>query len=65
MPSLARGAQVRLDLLRWDEVDLSVEARLLEVKSTVPATEMDDLSDEEDEDVELLIPPETTPATET
>ena len=31
MPSLARGAAVRLDLLHWDEVDLSVEARLLEV----------------------------------
>ncbi|MGN6389440.1 MAG: ribonuclease catalytic domain-containing protein, partial [Burkholderiaceae bacterium] len=31
MPMLARGVQVRLALLRWDEVDLSVEARLLEV----------------------------------
>jgi exoribonuclease-2 len=31
MPSLPRGAQVRLDILRWDEVDLSIEARLLDV----------------------------------
>jgi exoribonuclease II len=28
---LARGTQVRLDLLNWDEVDLSIEARLVEV----------------------------------
>ena len=33
MTPLARGTQVRLDLLRWDEVDLSVEARLLEVEA--------------------------------
>ena len=26
MPQLARGSQVKLDLLRWDEVDLTVEA---------------------------------------
>jgi exoribonuclease-2 len=31
MPQVARGTQVRLDLLRWDEVDLSVEARILEI----------------------------------
>ena len=31
MPSVARGALVKLDILRWDEVDLSIEARLLEV----------------------------------
>ncbi|MBC7456291.1 MAG: RNB domain-containing ribonuclease, partial [Massilia sp.] len=31
MPAVARGAQVRLDILRWDELDLSIEARLLEV----------------------------------
>jgi exoribonuclease-2 len=28
---VARGAQVKLDILRWDEVDLSVEARILEI----------------------------------
>ena len=31
MPQVARGAAVTLDILRWDEVDLSIEARLLEV----------------------------------
>ena len=31
MPQVARGTQVKLDILRWDEVDLSIEARLLEI----------------------------------
>ena len=39
MPQLARGAQVRLDILRWDEVDLSLEARLLEVAAEVAPDE--------------------------
>jgi len=34
MPAAPRGTQVRLDLLRWDEVDLSVEARLVEIATT-------------------------------
>ena len=33
MPQTARGTHVRLDLLRWDEVDLSVEVRLIEIAS--------------------------------
>ena len=33
MPQVARGTHVRLDLLRWDELDLSIEARLLEIAS--------------------------------
>jgi exoribonuclease-2 len=36
MPQVARGAQVRLDIVRWDEVDLSLEARLLEVAAVAP-----------------------------
>jgi exoribonuclease-2 len=36
MPQAARGAQVRLDIVRWDEVDLSLEARLLEVAAAAP-----------------------------
>ena len=40
MPALARGAQVRLDVLRWDEVDLSLEARLLEVAAEVSTEEI-------------------------
>ena len=49
MPQVARGAQVRLDLLRWDEVDLSVEARLLDVTQTAgtePLPDEDDMSDD-------------------
>jgi exoribonuclease-2 len=34
MPQVARGAQVKIDILRWDEVDLSIEARLLEIAET-------------------------------
>jgi exoribonuclease-2 len=47
MPSVARGAQVRLDIVRWDEVDLSLEARLLEVAAVAPSEELA-LEDEEE-----------------
>ena len=47
MPQVARGAQVKLDIIRWDEVDLSIEARLLEVAAVAPAEV--DLDFEEDE----------------
>jgi exoribonuclease-2 len=50
MQQVARGLQVKLDLVRWDEVDLSIEARLLEVPvaQTAAAGEIDDI-DEGDE----------------
>ena len=42
MPQVARGAQVKLDILRWDEVDLTIEARLLEVSAAgAPAPDAD------------------------
>ena len=47
MVSAPRGAQVRLDIVRWDEVDLSLEARLLEV-AAAPAEALD-LGDDEEE----------------
>jgi exoribonuclease-2 len=47
MPQVARGAQVKLDILRWDEVDLSVEARLLEML----ATSIDESIDEDFDEV--------------
>ncbi|NML61039.1 RNB domain-containing ribonuclease [Massilia sp. RP-1-19] len=47
MPQVARGAQVKIDILRWDEIDLSIEARLLEVAAVAPAEV--DLDFEEDE----------------
>ena len=40
LPQVARGAQVRLDIVRWDEVDLSLEARLLEVAQAAPGEEL-------------------------
>ena len=46
MRALARGTQVKVDLLRWDEVDLSVEARFLDVSAD--ASE-DELSESEEE----------------
>lgn len=46
MPVLARGLQVKLDLLRWDEVDLTVEARILNVAAEVDSS---DVLPEEDE----------------
>jgi exoribonuclease-2 len=49
MPSVARGAQVRLDIVRWDEVDLTLEARLLEV-AAAPAEALDMEEEEEGAD---------------
>ena len=49
MPQTARGAQVKLDILRWDEVDLSVEARLLEVLNTVTELGEDEGMEEDSE----------------
>ncbi|MBK4733472.1 ribonuclease catalytic domain-containing protein [Noviherbaspirillum pedocola] len=52
MSPLPRGTAVKLDLLRWDEVDLSVEARLIEVESAPGAESLaeaeDALADEEE-----------------
>src|SRR5471032_1630328 len=50
MPSVARGAQVKLDLLRWDEVDLTIEARLLEIAAVPEGTP--DTEAEYEEEVE-------------
>jgi exoribonuclease-2 len=48
MPQAARGTQVRLDLIRWDEVELNVEARLLEI-ATVSANANDEMATSESE----------------
>ncbi len=45
MPQVARGTPVKLDIVRWDEVDLSLEARLLEVV----AAPVEEMAAEEDE----------------
>jgi exoribonuclease-2 len=49
LPQLARGLQVKLDLLRWDEVDLTVEARLLEVPAAAAPALASDLGEDDDE----------------
>ncbi|WP_036170107.1 ribonuclease catalytic domain-containing protein [Massilia sp. 9096] len=46
IPQVPRGAQVRMDIVRWDEVDLSLEARLLEVAEAAPDAALE-LEDEE------------------
>ncbi|MBS1169955.1 MAG: ribonuclease [Burkholderiaceae bacterium] len=48
MQTLSRGAQVKLDLIRWDEAELTVEARLLEITSSA-ADEAASLEEEEEE----------------
>lgn len=45
LPQVARGAQIRLDVLRWDELDLSIEARLIEILGGNA-----ELSDEDEEE---------------
>ncbi|RJG03751.1 ribonuclease catalytic domain-containing protein [Noviherbaspirillum sedimenti] len=58
MPAAPRGAQVRLDLLRWDEVELTIEARLIEVLPVeADASLAEEVLDEavQDEPAEALI----------
>ena len=57
MPQVPRGTQVKLDLLRWDEVDLTIEARLLEIATAVPIEPLDDAAEEEDESDESQAAP--------
>lgn len=49
---LARGTQVRLEILHWDEIDLSVQARLLEV--IAPASPSDAVQEAEEFDAEEI-----------
>ncbi|MET3116877.1 exoribonuclease-2 [Undibacterium sp. GrIS 1.8] len=64
MPQMARGAQVKLDILRWDEVDLSVEARVLEMLSSVTDEGLVDM-DESDDDTAAVVDTEVDADTET
>ncbi len=51
MPPVARGAQVKLDILRWDELELTIEARLLEVPvDAAPAADAELDYEEEEAD---------------
>lgn len=47
MPQAARGTQVKLDLIRWDEVDLTVEARLVEMTTMTAEAEAAVIEDDE------------------
>ncbi len=47
MPPVARGATVKLDVLRWDELDLTIETRLLEVQAAPGEAAELDFEDEE------------------
>jgi len=49
MPPVARGAQVKLDVLRWDEVDLTIETRLLEIPASSGIAADADLDYEDEE----------------
>ncbi|MES2024755.1 MAG: RNB domain-containing ribonuclease [Pseudomonadota bacterium] len=51
MPAVARGSQVKLDLLRWDEVDLTIEARLLDITQDASGTVSAELDEEMAEDL--------------
>jgi exoribonuclease-2 len=44
VPQLPRGAHVKLELIAWDELDLTIEARLLHVEQEIEA--IDDEADE-------------------
>ncbi|HWZ48678.1 MAG TPA: RNB domain-containing ribonuclease [Herbaspirillum sp.] len=57
MQQVARGLQVKLDLVRWDEIDLTIEARLLEVPVVQTGDVLDvadDLDDIDDEDAAAI-----------
>ena len=47
MPQAARGTQVKLDLIRWDEVELTVEARLIEMTTVTAEAEAAVIEDDE------------------
>ncbi len=54
MPQVARGAQVKLDILRWDEVDLSIEARLLEIPAAATVAADAELDYEDEDEVSAV-----------
>ena len=46
--TLARGTRILVDLIRWDEIDLSVEARLVDILAEVDDIDMSEADDEAD-----------------
>jgi len=52
LPSMPRGSRVKLDIIGWDEIDLTLEARFLEL---VPEPEAVVALDEEETDEEGIV----------
>ena len=52
MPTMGRGTRVKLDIIGWDEIDLSLEARFLEVVSTPDSNAALDDEDEIENEIE-------------
>jgi exoribonuclease-2 len=50
-----RGTQVRLELISWDELDLTVQSRVLEVSVIVDAIN-DDIDEESESDIQNEMP---------
>jgi exoribonuclease-2 len=46
LPVMQRGTRVKLDIMSWDEIDLSIEARFLEIATNSDAVVI--LNDEEE-----------------
>jgi exoribonuclease-2 len=57
MPQVARGMHVKLDLVRWDELELTIEARLLEVVPAEAAEPVEDITEEAPDEVEGAVSP--------
>jgi exoribonuclease-2 len=51
LPTMQRGSRVKLDIIGWDEIDLSLEARFLEILSSPDSTSVADEEDEEDDEL--------------
>lgn len=53
LPTMARGSRVKLDVISWDEIDLSLEARFLELVSSSDITmDAEDIAEERGDDPE-------------
>ncbi len=57
MPQVARGMHVELDLIRWDEVDLAIEARLLQIATDDAIDAVEDVVEDSIDEADGDIPP--------
>lgn len=64
LPTMQRGTHVKLDIIGWDEIDLSLETRFLEILSS-PDSEMPMDDDDEEVSDETIPAVEEFPAEET